>query len=85
MYVLASAILNDGASPESVKDSMTRDEVGPRGTWKEWADLAEDQRQLPLEAWGVLQAEGIQKGDFGGILTSSSSQTYFRDRKIEGS
>lgn len=64
MYELASAILN-GASTGSIEASMTRDDVGPRGTWEAWANLALNQLQLPPEALDVLRAEGIRDGRFG--------------------
>lgn len=64
MYNVAQAALS-GATPNQVKDMLTKANVAPRGTWQEWANQAENQRQLPPEAWDVLAAEGISQGTFG--------------------
>ena len=64
MYTVARAAL-DGASADTIEAWLTRDDDGPRGTWDEWADLAKNQRQLPPEAWDVLEAEGIERSSFG--------------------
>ena len=64
MYRVAKAVL-DGASPRKIARWLNRDDAGPRGTWQDWADLAEDQRQLPPEAWDILADEGIKRGEFG--------------------
>jgi len=64
MYTVAQAVLA-GASPASIEAWLSREDEGPRGTWDAWADLAKNQRQLPPEAWDVLQAEGIEPGTFG--------------------
>jgi hypothetical protein len=65
MYRLAEAILGDKVTAGQVERWMTRRDLGPRGTWVEWADLAKVQTQLPDEAWDVLAAEGIPRGEFG--------------------
>ncbi len=64
MYTVAQAVLA-GASPAAVLAMLTEPDVAPRGTWEDWADLAEDQTQLPPEAVDVLTAEGIPEGQFG--------------------
>jgi len=64
MYTVAKAVL-DGASASTIDAWLTEDEVEPRGTWQDWADLAKEQRQLPPEAWDILAQEGIEEGDFG--------------------
>jgi len=64
MYTVAKAAL-EGASTATIDAWLNDGSQGPRGTWREWADLAENQRQLPPEARDVLAAEGIQGGDFG--------------------
>ncbi len=64
MYTVAQAAL-DGTAPDVIDAWLTKTDEGPRGTWDEWADLAEDQQQLPPEAWDVLEAEGIGQGSFG--------------------
>lgn len=65
MYELASAVLNDSIDALDVQKWMTRGNEGPRGTWPEWADLAEFQRQIPAEAWDLLADEGITPGNYG--------------------
>ena len=65
MYIVAKAVLEDGATTSQIGAWLTKDDEGPRGTWQDWADLAEDQRQLPPEAWDVLATEGIAEGSFG--------------------
>jgi hypothetical protein len=65
MYEVAKAAL-DGASTSTIEAWTTQESSGPRGVWDDWTDLAEDQRQLPPEAWDVLaQEDGLQPGDFG--------------------
>ena len=64
MYTVAQAALV-GTSPQIIEDWLTKSNKGPRGVWDNWTDLVKDQRQLPDEAWDVLAAEGIPKGDFG--------------------
>lgn len=64
MFRVAEAALG-GASTNTIKRWMNRENEGARGTWQEWADLAKDQRQLPPEAQDVLAAEGISPGSFG--------------------
>lgn len=65
MYTLATAILDDNLSPFDVTRWMLDEEVGPRGTWIDWSDLAFEQRQLPPEAWDLLAEEGLTPGNFG--------------------
>lgn len=64
MFRVAQAIL-DGATPEEIDAWLNDEAAGPRGIWQVWADLAEEQRQLPDEAWEMLEAEGIRRGTFG--------------------
>jgi len=65
MYTLAKAAL-DGASTAQIYEWADDPDAGPRGRSRDWADLAEEQRQLPPEAWDVLAAEdGLAPGDFG--------------------
>jgi len=65
MYQVAKAAL-DGASTETIEAWLTEPDQGPRGVWDDWADLAQNQRQLPPEAWDILaQEEGLEEGDFG--------------------
>jgi hypothetical protein len=64
MYTVARAVL-DGALPAEVLAMLTDADVPPRGTWPAWADLAQNQNQLPPEAWDVLADEGIGEGEFG--------------------
>ncbi|MDX1748411.1 MAG: hypothetical protein R3324_20945, partial [Halobacteriales archaeon] len=65
MYTVASAVL-DGTPASTIHDWLTEESQGPRGTWIDWADLATNQRQIPDEAWDVLEQEdGLTGGDFG--------------------
>lgn len=64
MLRVAEAVLA-GAEPEQIDRWMSQRSQGPRGTWPEWAGLVKNQTQLPDEAWDVLAAEGIARGDFG--------------------
>lgn len=64
MYRVAQAALN-GASTQTIDNWLNIADAGPRGVWSDWSDLAEDQRQLPPEAWDVLAQEGIAQGSFG--------------------
>ncbi len=64
MYRVAQAAL-DGADTTVIDSWLNADDFGPRGTWQDWAELAQEQRQLPPEAWDVLAQEGIAQGDFG--------------------
>ncbi|HIL34321.1 MAG TPA: hypothetical protein EYG28_02805 [Nitrospiria bacterium] len=63
MYKVAQAVIN-GSDAATVYTMLNETSAG---TWQEWADLAENQKQLPPEAWEVLQDEdGLSPGDFGG-------------------
>ncbi|MDY7094687.1 MAG: hypothetical protein SX243_17080 [Acidobacteriota bacterium] len=64
MLRVAEAVLA-GTEPEQIERWMTERDVGPQGTWPEWAGLVKIQTQLPDEAWDVLAAEGIERGTFG--------------------
>lgn len=64
MYDVARAVMK-GTPGDQVYAMLTDPNVVPRGTWHDWADLAQDQLQLPDEAWDVLAGEGISKGKFG--------------------
>ena len=62
---VAEAALN-GASGAEVLAMLTDPDTGPRGTFREWVRLADDQRQLPPEAWDVLlEEDGLLPGEFG--------------------
>ena len=64
MYNVSQAVLS-GAAPAQVLAMLEDENTTPRGTWQDWANLAENQRQLPPEAWDILAAEGISQGNFG--------------------
>ncbi len=64
MYQVAQAVL-DGASASQIDAWMNETNQGPLGTWFEWADLAENQRQLPPEAWEALADEGLGPSNYG--------------------
>jgi len=65
MWEIVKAIV-DGAPPENIAAWMTDPNAGPRGNWIEWADLAEDQTQIPPEAWDMLADEDqLGLGEFG--------------------
>ena len=64
-YLVAQAAL-DGASGSRIASMLTDPIVSPVGTFREWVRLADDQRQLPPEAWIVLaREEGLSRGDYG--------------------
>ena len=65
MYLVAKAILDDGASTDVIQEWLGQADHGPRGTWEQWAELAKNQRQLPEEVQDILAQEGIPKGQFG--------------------
>ncbi|RKY22571.1 MAG: hypothetical protein DRQ55_00615 [Planctomycetota bacterium] len=55
-----------GAGTAAVAAMLDDPGTAPRGTWQDWADLAQDQLEIPDEAWDVLAAEdGLPKGQFG--------------------
>lgn len=55
-----------GASTDLIESWLADPNVGPLGTWIEWADLATVQTQLPTEAWDILLSEdGLPRGDHG--------------------
>ncbi|SHH49423.1 hypothetical protein [Halobaculum gomorrense] len=64
-YTVASAVLDDTASPSEVNAMLTDSSTDPRGTADGWVDLMADPLQLPPEAWDVLEKEGIDRGKFG--------------------
>ena len=64
MYQVVQSVFA-GASAAEVLAMLTQPNTAPRGTADEWQNLAADQRQLPPEAWDVLEAEGIPRGEFG--------------------
>lgn len=64
MYTITQAVLA-GAPAAEVLAMLTESDTAPMGTWQDWADLAEDQRQLPPEARNLLAIEGIGAGEFG--------------------
>lgn len=66
MYVVAQAVLEEGATAAEVSAMLTDDAVSPRGTWNQWVDLSADHLQLPPEAWDILAAEdNLTESDFG--------------------
>ena len=64
MYIVAKAAL-EGAATHTIESWLNNAGEGPAGTWEEWADLAQDQLQLPPEARDILAQKGIPKGEFG--------------------
>ncbi|MFQ5715936.1 MAG: hypothetical protein ACE5GQ_02415 [Nitrospinales bacterium] len=63
MWYVANEILNHSATASDVDEWLNEEGIHPtRGTWEQWADLAKNQRQLPLEAWDMM---GRKKDDFG--------------------
>ena len=90
MYDVAQAVLTGGATPAQVLAMLEDDATAPRGNWKDWADLAADQIQLPPEAQDILTAEGITPGTFGPYRFVSvylNNEMYGkgpRNEKIEG-
>jgi hypothetical protein len=64
MYDVATAVLN-GASASDVLAMLSDPNTAPRGVSDDWADLAEDQLQIPPEAYDILAQQGIGPGDFG--------------------
>jgi len=64
IYNVAQAVLA-GATPASVAAMLNDANTGPAGVWQGWADLLENQNQLPPEAWDALAAQGLTPGDFG--------------------
>ncbi|RMH21972.1 MAG: hypothetical protein D6696_04505 [Acidobacteria bacterium] len=66
MYNVAKAVIDGTASTVEVLQWLIDEDAGPRGTWIDWADLVKEQRQLPPEAWDLLEQEdGLALGDFG--------------------
>ena len=64
-YNVATAAVG-GASGTEVLAMLTDPYVEPMGTFREWVRLADDQRQLPPEAWDVvLEEDGLQRGEYG--------------------
>jgi hypothetical protein len=78
-YRVAKTAL-EGAPDSQIVAMLTELEVGPRGTFREWVNLAADQRQLPPEAWDVLAHEdGLRRGDFGSydvVLAYMNNEIY---------
>ena len=64
MYTVAQAVMA-GSTPAQIDAMLNDPNTAPRGTRSDWADLAQNQMQLPPEAWDVLAAEGIPAGSFG--------------------
>jgi len=64
MYTVAQAVIA-GSTPAKIDAMLNDPNTAPRSTRSDWADLAQNQMQLPPEAWDVLDAEGIPAGSFG--------------------
>lgn len=64
MQRVVDAVLS-GASTLTIERWLTKSTSGPKGTWIDWADLVDNQTQLPTEAWEMLADEGISPGNFG--------------------
>ncbi len=64
MLRVANAAMN-GTSTVVIERWLTDENIGPSGTWVDWADLARTQTQLPQEAWDLLADEGLTPGNFG--------------------
>jgi len=64
MWTVVEAALG-GTNPKTIERWLTRSNQGPRGSWFEWADLAKEQRQVPDEAWDIVEDLGIARGSFG--------------------
>ena len=64
MLRVSQAVLA-GADAATIHGWLTSADLGPRGTWEEWASLVANQLLLPPEAWDLLAAEGIPRGSFG--------------------
>ncbi len=65
MLKVANAVL-DGESAATIEAWVNDPNLGPRGTWVDWTNLAKFQTQLPPEAWDILLAEdGLEFGDYG--------------------
>ncbi len=63
-YTVAQAALN-GASGDDIVAMMTDQGTPPLGTFRQWTRLADDQRQLPPEAWAVMADAGYERGEYG--------------------
>ena len=78
-YRVAQAAL-DGASGSSIVAMLTDPDVSPKGTFRAWIRLADDQRQLPPEAWEILEREdGLERGEYGPydiIIAFMNNETY---------
>ncbi len=78
-YRVVQAALG-GATGDEVAAMLDDPAVEPRGTYREWLDLAADLRRLPPEAWDVLAAEeGLAPGDYGDydiILAYANNEIY---------
>jgi len=67
-YNVAQLALDTFAAAEAPAIAAMLNDAGtnPRGTFRDWARLMADQRQLPPEAWDVLAEEdGLRPRDFG--------------------
>ncbi len=78
-YRVAQAAL-DGATGSSIVAMLTDPNVSPKGTFRAWVRLADDQRQLPPEAWEILEREdGLERGEYGPydiIIVFMNNETY---------
>lgn len=80
-YNVARAAFH-GATGNEILAMLTDPYVEPMGTFREWIRLADDQRQLPPEAWDVVMAEdGLQRGQFGDydIIVAFANNKLFGD------
>lgn len=70
----------DGAAGDEVAAMLDDPDVEPRGTYREWLDLAADLRQLPPEAWDIVaEEEGLSRGDYGDfdiLLAYANNEIY---------
>ncbi len=78
-YRVATAAM-EGATGSEIAAMLMDPDVAPSGTFREWTRLAADLRQLPPEAWEVLQEEeGIGRdeyGDYDIILAYLNNEIY---------
>jgi len=78
-YRVAQAAL-DGATGADIAAMLTDPDVSPKGTFRAWMRLADDQRQLPPEAWEILEREdGLTEGEYGSydmVIAFMNNETY---------
>lgn len=78
-YKVAAAAL-DGANGAEIAAMLSDGSVRPFDTFRGWLRLADDQRQLPSEAWEILkQEDGLERGEFGPydiVIAFMNNETY---------